>query len=241
MKRILKGAALTLAACCALGFAACNGAENEPTKLYSPYYEEDLQTITFVDMTQSLTLDMSANTYLKDLLLQADYYEYTPSQDEVAQVKYALQFADVELQIFSAGLVRFVYANEEETEWTVAQVENEEFSYLDTILTGGEVAFDGYTAEQTITVKNGENNDGTISDKENFLATLADMRFIKVSNKTHYQTGSVRYTLTIGEENILFYDNYASKNGELYILSQGDYEFLKALQYGFSSDWLPWL
>lgn len=241
-KRWTAAVAAALVACCFVGcMTACEPNDgDEPAKLYAPYYEEDLETITFTDMGSALVLNMSANTHLKTLLLQTEYYEYAydESQMETGREKYRLSLQEIELEIYEGGVVRFVYG---EADATAAVVKNNEFAYLDTMLVGGEAAFGGYTAEQTLTVKNAEDAEATVLDKEDFLTSLNDVLFVKLKDKAHYQTGEKKYTVTIGEDTIIFYDNFADKNGELYVLSQGDYGFLSSLQFDTSSGWLPWL
>ena len=242
MKKQWNLIAAALAVCClGCGVTGCAPTEEEPTKLYAPYYEEDLNEMTFTDMQTSLVLDMSANTYLKTLLLQTEYYEYTPTAEETASVNYTLSLQDMDLQIFNGGVVRFLSMNGESVEETTAKVIGNGFSYFETMFLGGEVAFEGYNAEQTIQVTNALQATATVSDSEGFLDAMQDLRIIKVKDKAHYQTGEALYTVTIGQESLVFYENFASKNGELYILSQGDYEFFKELKFENASGWLPWL
>ena len=215
----------------------------ELTKLYAPYYEEDLETIWFTDTEKSLILDMSANTYLKTLLLETEYYEYEydPSQSETGKANYTLILQDLELEIYAGGVVRFVYADGGEEEASMAVVLKNEFAYLESMIDGGEVAFDEYTAEQTIKVDNSVNTGLVIAEKESFLESLQELRFVKLKDKEHYQTGEVAYTVQIDDDTILVYENFASVNGALYMLSQGEFDFLKDLPFGFSSENLPWL
>ena len=60
-----------------------SSSDDEPIQISAPYAESDLQTLLFTDTAKSVTVDVSANTYLKELLLSLSYYETaTPAPTE---------------------------------------------------------------------------------------------------------------------------------------------------------------
>lgn len=236
-------AVFTVALCFLIGcLAGCapKGSTDESTKLSAPYAAEDMETVLFTDAEKALTLDVSDNQHLKSLLLATEYYEYEPSQNDSKDAKYILSLHDREIRIYVGGVVRFIFTDAERQEKT-AVVLNNEFAYLDTIAEGGAVAFNGYTATQNIKVYDAENVGGEITEKDVFLESLQGLRFVRLNNKAHYQTGAATYTLQIGNDEIAVYHKFVTLNGDLYIIHQGNFEFLKDLKFSSSSDWLPWL
>jgi len=100
---------------------------------------------------------------------------------------------------------------------------------------------DGYTAAHNIEVLNAENKGGAVKDKEDFLNKLQNVRLIKLNDKAHYQTGAVKYTLQMGNDEIVVYENHVMWKGQLYTIYQGSFDFLADVEYSSSSGWLPWL
>jgi hypothetical protein len=208
------------------------------TKMTAPYTAEDLQTVLFTDVEKVLTVEMSDNTRLQSLLLGAEYYTQAEPNGEFT-AKYILALQGVELQIGTNGEVCFLSADETEQK---AVVLNEEFAYLDTLIDGNALSFDGYTATQNIQVYNDKNAEGTISNKAEFLQSLQSVRFVKLNNKADYQTGTKNYTVKIDNDEIGVYAKYVTLNGELYAIYEGSFGFLQDIQFSkIESGELPWL
>ena len=216
---------------------------NDFVKMTTPYGAEDLQTVLFTDENKDLTVNVSDNQHLKSLLLSVEYYEVPEHSQEnaLADVQYTLTLANMELQIAQEGVVGFVT----DSETTTALVVRDEFAYLATILGGDVISMDGYTATQTVEVTNAENKQGEITDKTAFLQSLSALRFVKLNNKAHYAIGDKGYTIKIDNDEIFVYQKYVVIGEELYLLCQGNFEFLGGITFGSSSTssggWLPWI
>ena len=101
-----------------------------------------------------------------------------------------------------------------------------------------EVAFDGYTEEQTIKVFDAQNKGGEVAQKKEFLEKLQGLRFIKLNDKANYETGDLRYTIILGADKLSVYADFVVLNNDLYLISQGNFEFLKDVEVSVE---LPWL
>ena len=219
-----------------------NSEENEDSlQITTPYGAENLKTVFFTDTEKALTVDVSENTQLQALLLGVKYYK--PEAVDVSQfaqmaVKYTVSLQGMDLQIHDSGVVCFLF--EDGTEQNVVVLQNE-FAYLETLIEGNVFSFEGYTAEQTVQVFNDGNGEGTIADKQAFLDALKGMRFVKLNNKEHYQIGTKGYTIRIDEDEIAVYKKHVVFNGDLYVVYEGDFDFLKDIKFDASSGWLPWL
>lgn len=236
------------ALCC---FAGCQGggessSSEKPSdfvEISTPYAAEDLQTVLFTDENKDLTVNVSDNQHLKDLLLSVQYYEVPEySQKNVLEeVQYTLAFANLELQVGQDGFVGFVT----ESETTAALVVRDEFAYLSTILGGAVASFNGYTGAQSVEVYNAKNEKGEISDKAAFLQSFSALQFVKLNNKAHYAIGDKGYAIKIDNDEISVYEKYVVAGEELYLLYQGDFEFLKGITFDSSTNssggWLPWI
>ncbi|MBQ8294822.1 MAG: hypothetical protein IJX87_00150 [Clostridia bacterium] len=215
-------------------------------EISAPYAEADLQSVVFTDTAKALTLDVSENQHLRSLLLSAKYYQEetlslsssssTENENSAESAKYVLSLQSCDIQIFSANEVCFITADGEGQNKQNAVAADEKFAYLETLLDGDEQAIGDYTAEQTLEVKNAENASGEITDKAAFLGDLNKVRVVKLQNKAHYQIGEKTYVLKIGNDQIEVYQKYITVNGDLYAIYQGNFNFLKNLDF-----WLPWL
>ena len=241
--------AVCMAALCC--FAGCQGggessSSDKPSdfiEMATPYTAEDLQTILFTDENKDLTINVSDNQHLKDLLLSVQYYEVPQHSQKngLEDVQYTLAFADIELQVGQDGFVGFVT----ESETTAALAVRDEFAYLATILGGDITSFDGYAAAQSVEVYNAKNEKGEISDKAAFLQNVTALRFVKLNNKAHYAIGNKGYVIKVDNDEISVYEKYVVIGEELYLLYQGDFEFLKGITFDSSTNssggWLPWI
>jgi len=209
------------------------------TKIPAPYMAENLIQLSFIDVEKTLTVDMSANSYLQNLLLGVEYYvDASAEQVDLTEVKYILSMRGMQVQIGASGAVCFLFDDETKKQ---ASVLKDEFSYLDTLTDGKVLSVDGYTAAHNIEVLNAENKGGAVKDKEDFLNKLQNVRLIKLNDKAHYQTGAVKYTLQMGNDEIVVYENHVMWKGQLYTIYQGSFDFLADVEYSSSSGWLPWL
>lgn len=235
-------AALCLAASCFVGCAP-ETEQSVGEKIPAPYTEADLETVTFYDKTLGVTVGVSDNTSLSELLLSVEYY--APSQvlgagTDILQPNYVLSIGDTLLNVYSASSIGFL-VDDGATE-TRAVTKGKEFSYVETLLGSGAVSFENYSSAKTVEVFDTKNDGGELSNKSDFLENLQRLKFVKLHHKADYAIGEKAYTVKIDEEELLFYEKYAVVRGELYILYEGNFEFFKTLKYSSSSSgWLPWI
>ncbi len=218
----------------------------DSTIITTPYTAETLGSVFFTDTEKGLTVDVSENTYLQTLLLGVEYH--TPQGDatpDIEEVKHMLSLQgaeeEVTLQIGVEGAVCFVFEDGSKQRATVL---NNEFSYLDTLIDGGITAFEGYTTSHNLQVHDAVNEGGTVKDKAAFLQHLQGVRIIKLTNQAHYRLGEKTYTVHLGRDELLVYQKHVIYKEELYVIHQGDFDFLKDLEFTSSTDssgWLPWV
>jgi hypothetical protein len=258
--------ALLLAAMCC--FTACEGAEStqsehssytsqeeymsesmqegedsqdsqETTNSTALYTAENLETIAFTDIEKGVTVEVSDNGYLKTLLLETEYQEDPSIGNEGVDVaKYVLVLQGLEMKIYANGVAQVTF-KDETTRWVV--VLDNKLAYLEELLVGSEVNFNDYTSTQTIKALNAQNADGTITDKEDFLTKLKAVAVVGLNHKEHYEMGAKKYTIKIDNDEIVVYGKYVTINSALYVIQQGNFDFLKSLQYGSTVEGLPWL
>lgn len=240
------------ALCCLAGCQGGGGGESSSSsperpsdlvKISTPYTAENLQTILFTDKAKDLTVNVSDNQHLKDLLLSVEYYQVPQYSQEsgLDNVEYTLTFVNGGIKIGENGYVGFV-AGDATSE---ALVVRDEFAYLANIIGGEVTSIEGYTATQNIEVLNANNAEGELSDKAAFLQSLSALRFVKLNNKDHYAIGNKGYVIKIDNDEISVYEKYVVVGEDLYLLYQGDFEFLKGITFDSSTNssggWLPWI
>ena len=89
-----------------------------------------------------------------------------------------------------------------------------------------------------IKVFNSKNEGGEVVVKEEFLESLQGLRFVKLNNKAHYETGALKYTVTLGEDKLSVYEEFVVVKDELYIVSKGSFGFLKDVEVLLEWPWL---
>ena len=232
--------ALATTLVCVVTCKSGKNGEDDFNKLVTPYSSSELEQILVTDNQKMVTVEVSENTYLSNLLETVTYYEVDQTQADLSanQLGYVITLDTIEINVYSPSLVEFVYADET-TEF--ACVKNNEFGYMNSVVESGAVCLEGYSIEQTVSVKNANGGTAENMDKEWFLDELGGLFFVKLGNASHYDLGSFAYTVTIGSDTILVYQNYVTVNGSLYRLHEGSFDFFYELDFGTSSGWLPWL
>ena len=243
--------AILVAVCCVSGCGAKGGNSGESTpdvgemmgytKISTPYTTGDFGGLSFTDAEKSITIDMTTNHYLKDLLAGMNYYlPQDGAPTDVADTKYVLSMQGVDLKIGFGGdnsNVCFVFADGSTQLSVVVQ---DEFSYLDTLLAGEIMSIDGYTPAHNIRVHNAENVGGAVKDKEAFLENLQGVQLVGLNNLLHYELGQKTYTVKLGKDEMIVYSRYIVYKGELYVIYQGDFGFLKNVEFSDSTE-LPFV
>lgn len=210
---------------------------NKYEKINTTYKEADLENISLYVTSLDLTLDLSNDTNLKELLLSLEVYKDKSNivYEEVAE--YILNFGNYEFIIYGFNSIKFI---DNDVTYDACTLNNE-FDYLNTLFDFNELNFDSYTTDQKIKVYNSKNDSAEITNKADFLNKLSLIKYIKLKNKEIFTLGDLKYKIEIAEDVISVYEKYITINNELYILTDGDFAFLSSLKYSSSSGWLPWI
>ena len=210
-----------------------------PVQIKAPYTTSDLSKITMCDIAKGVSVDVSHNTKLATLLSTVTYLDTKEVRDESATVKYTLSFGEIVLSVYSDASIGFEGVDVGVDTKIVAS--NDAFDYLDSVLTGDALGFSGYNAEQSIEVSKAAGAKAKIDDKAAFIASLNQIQYYKTADKSDYDTSKHSYKILIGGDDIRVYDNMFTIGDELYLVTAGDFDFLKSLSFESSSGELPWL
>lgn len=218
-----------------------SGDGQDGDKLIPPYQQANLASVVFTDCAKSITVDVSANTYLQELLLGTEYFNDYADHVEInpdAPALYTLDLQDVSLSVYEQSCVKFNLSDGSViTAWTADGA----LDYLATIIDGGATGFTNYSTAQTLEILNAKRVKGEITDKAAFLDNLTTVRLVKLGNPSHYQIGDLGYTIKADTDEIKIYQKFVTVNGELYAIYQGNFEFLKSITFKADSGWLPWV
>lgn len=211
----------------------------KPQEISINYSENDLKNVSLSINDLDITLDLSGNSYLKTLLLSIKLYkdnEYDSSVERTS--KYVLSFNNYEFTIYDDETICYI---DGEGEYDFLYTLNNEFKYLDTLYEKEILDFNKYTDSVSIKVFNSSNDSVEITEKNDFLSNLRQVKYFKLLNKEYYDLGNLKYKIQIDEEVINIYNKYIIINDNLYIVLDGDFTFLNNLKFSSSSGWLPWL
>ena len=221
-------------------FSFLDGYDYRPTpkKLSSLVgFDESISSLLFHDVQKNLTLDLSNNTKLYTLLLTVEGDVVTP--DAETEVKYTITLSDKVLSVNADGSVSYTTA---EGEAARMMPTGDALSYLDTVTEGEVMPLGGFDAEAEIKAYNSQKLVCEITEKEDFLARLGEIKLIKLTKKSHYTLGDYEFVIVIGNDVIKLYGDFVTVGGDAYYITEGDYEFLSELSYSASSDgYLPWI
>ena len=106
---------------------------------------------------------------------------------------------------------------------------------------GEALGFGGYNAEQSIEVYKAAGAKAKDLDKADFIESLNQIQYYKVTDKSDYDAGKYSYKIIINGDDIRVYDKILTIGEELYLITAGDFDFLKALSFETSSGELPWI
>ena len=210
-----------------------------PIQITSPYTSSDLGKITMCDITKGVSVDVSHNTKLTTLLSTVTYIDTKASRDESATAKYTLSFGEIVLTVYSDSSIGFTGTSIDADAKII--VSDDAFEYLDSILTGEALGFDGYNAEQSIEVYKASGAKAKLEDKAAFIESLNQIQYYQTEDKSDYDTSKYIYKIIIGDDDIRVYDNMFTIGDKLYLITAGSFDFLQSLSFESSSSDLPWL
>ena len=211
----------------------------EPVKIATPYEISDLSKITMCDISKGVSVDVSLNTKLSTLLSTVTYYNAKESRDESATAKYTLSFGEITLTVYSDSSIGFTGTAIDADAKIITS--DGAFDYLENILSGEALSFDGYNAEQSIEIYKAVGSKAQLDDKAAFIASLNQIQYYKATDKSDYDTSKYSYKILIGGDDIRVYENMFTIGDELYLVTAGDFNFLKSLPFVSSPGELPWL
>ena len=210
---------------------------NISKEIKTTYKEADLETISLYVTRFDVTLDLSKDTDLKELLLSLKIYEDNSNVTYEEFAEYILYFGNYEFTIYGYKSITYI---DNDIEYDAFTSDNE-FDYLNTLFDFNELNFDSYTAEQSIKVYNAKDATSDITDKEEFLNNLKQVKYIKLNNKDSFSLGDLKYKIQIDDETIEVYEKFLVINNNLYLVTSGSVSFLDNLKFNTSSGWLPWI
>lgn len=212
---------------------------NKKEEVAITYTESALDNVSLTINDLDITLDLSNNSYLKSLLLSIKLYKNTDNSNLGNRIsKYVLSFGNYEFTIYDNKTICYI---DNDNEYDYLTAENNEFDYLDNLFDGSSLDFNNYTEEETISVVNSKNDSKEISEKNEFLNNLKQVKCLKLSNIEHYQLGDLKYQISISNDIIKIYGEFVTINENLYVVTEGNFEFLNNIKFSSSSDWLPWI
>lgn len=223
-----------------LVITACKQNDESNNAININYKETDLQQISLTLNNYDITLDVSNNTDLKNLLLSIKLFKNKNSQtsENERTSKYVLTFNEYEITIYDDNTICYI---DNQTEYDYLYTLNNEFNYLDTLYENQLTSINNYLSSQIIKVFNSLNEFVEIEEKNVFLSNLQEVKCLKLYNADDYQLGDLKYQILIDEELINIYDDYIMINDSLYIIVSGSFNFLNNIDFNSSSGWLPWL
>lgn len=209
---------------------------NRYKEIKTTYKEADLENISLYVTRLDVTLDLSKDTDLKELLLSLKIYEDNSNVTYEETAEYILYFGNYEFTIYGYKSIAYI---DNDIEYDALTLGNE-FDYLNTLFDFNELNFDSYTAEQSIKVYNAKDATSDITDKEEFLNNLKQVKYIKLK-KDAFNAGELKYKIKIDNETIEVYEKFLVINNNLYLVTSGSLSFLDNLKFNTSSGWLPWI
>ena len=215
----------------------CSCGPQNPKEINLTYTENDFENISLYINDLDLTLDLSNDQELKDLLLSLKLYKNNSTVTVDQTSEYVLSFGNYEFTIYSYKGVNYI-DNDNEFD---AMVLNDEFNYLDELFEYENLNFNNYLQAEKIKVFNSKNDSAEITDKVDFLEKLTAISYIKLNKKEIFNLGDLTYKIEIDNETINIYDKYLVIGENLYILVEGNFSFLSSLKFSSSSGWLPWI
>lgn len=212
---------------------------NQKEEVTITYTESNLNNVSLTINELDITLDLSNNSYLKTLLLSIKLYKNNDNANLGDRTsKYGLSFSNYEFTIYDDKTICYI---DNKNEYDNLVVENDAFDYLDSLFDGSVFNFNNYTLDNTIKVINSKSDSADITEKTEFLSNLKQVKCLKLENKDHYQLGDLKYQIFISEDVIKVYGNLVTINEELYIVTEGNFDFLNNIKFSSSSGWLPWI
>lgn len=210
-----------------------------PKQIATPYATSDLGKIIMCDIAKGVSVDVSRNTKLVSLLSTVTYYDTKVPRDESATAKYTLAFGEITLTVYSDSSIGFEGVSIDANAKIVAS--DGAFDYLGTLLTGDALGFEGYNAEQSIEVYKAAGAKAKDLDKADFIAKLNQIQYYQASDKADYDTSKYLYKIIINGDDIRVYENMFTVGDNAYLITSGNFDFLKALSFETSSGKLPWI
>ncbi|MBO7249930.1 MAG: hypothetical protein J6V42_01500 [Clostridia bacterium] len=211
----------------------------DPVQITTPYTTSDLDKIIMCDIVEGVCVDVSRNTKLVALLSTVTYSDTKELRDEAATTKYTLSFGEILLTVYSDYSIGFMGTSIDVNARIVTS--DNDFKYLDSIVTGEVLGFGGYNADQSIEIYNATGAKAKLADKADFIAKLNQIQYYQTAAKSDYDTSKYLYKIIIGGDDIRVYDNMFTVGDNIYLITAGNFDFLKLLSFESSSGELPWL
>lgn len=205
------------------------------------YSEKDLETIIL--QYNSLTINLTSNHYVKNLLLSVRYYKDTRKESGEVDPTFVILLANnKKLGVYDDGSV--LYEDEQNEVSSICILSGNDLDVLKNITEGDVIQFNEKEDINKVVVKNFEDLSANVKqeDIKTFIENLNQVKYIKVKDFTQYTIGDFKYKIEINGQTIGVYNNDLIIIGDtLYNVVEGNFDFLKDIQFNTSSGWLPWI
>lgn len=205
------------------------------------YSEKDLETIILE--YNSLTINLTSNHYVKNLLLSVKYYKDTRKESGELDPTFVILLANnKKLSVYDDGSV--LYEDKENEVSNICVLSSNDLAVLKNITEGDVIQFNEKEDTNKIVVKNYEDLSANVKqeDIKTFIENLNKVKYIKVKDFTQYTIGDFKYKIEINGQTIGVYNNDLIIIGDtLYNVVEGNFDFLKDIKFNTSSGWLPWI
>lgn len=203
------------------------------------YTINDFDMIKAFVFSTGMGYNLSSNHYIKNLLLETKYY-VSDAENIKGEYAYILNISERFLMIlYTDGSVE-VCLDDNTIEYYKILNFND-FNFIKDISGKNDNSF-SIKSINSVKVYNNEEILGEIKESEEFLNKLREIKYVKINNYNQFTLSEKRFKLVIEDKVIGIYDNgLIIINDDLYMITYGDFSFLKDVQFTSSSGWLPWV
>lgn len=212
------------------------------------YFGEKLEEIDknlkFEDITymtvkyNNIKVNVTSNNYIKNLFVTSKFYKNNESLIEDF-ILYQVVVNSTIYSIYSNG--QLIEENETDMEPRKYFVNIDAFASFKELIIGEELSFD-FNDIKKVKVYNKDDKDKEIEKIEEFISKINLVKYYQVKNTNDFIIGDVIYKIDIDGLVIGIYNNDIIIVGDkTCVVTEGNFDFLKDINFGGSSGWLPWV
>ena len=187
---------------------------------------------------KDIKVNVTSNNYIKNLFVESVFYVNNKALTKDLHL-YDICVNNTIYSIYNNGLV----LEEDQTD----QVPREYYVNLEALnpiwdlITGEKLSFEVNEVTK-IEVTNKDNKTKEITDKEDFVSKIGNVKYYQVKNPKDFVIGDIVYKVNVDGVVIGIYKNDIIIVGDtVCTVTEGNFDFLKSIDFGGSSGWLPWV